>query len=235
MILALCGQKGGAGKTTTAIAIAAELFARGKKVLLVDADPQGSVRTWGEVASEAKVLTPTIVAMGANLYQPSQLPALVGGYEYVIIDCPPRRGDIQRAALMIATHAILPCGPSAVDAWALHESVELVQEAKVLRPALQASVLITRKAARTTIGQSAREALKESGLPVLRTELGYRIAYQEAPAAGLGIAQYAPNDEAAREVRDLVNELTVDAVKRVTAKKRPVRRVKQVKGGKRGK
>lgn len=208
MILALAGQKGGSGKTTTAIAVAAELFARGRRVLLVDADPQGSVRTWGEVASEAGKDAPTIVAMGANLYQPSQLPALIGAYDVTVIDCPPRRGDIQRAALMVATHAVLPCGPSAVDAWALTESIDIVKEAFALRPALKASVLITRKASRTSIGAGAREALKDCGLPVLETELGYRVAYQEAPAAGLGIAQYAPRDAAADEVRALVDELS---------------------------
>jgi chromosome partitioning protein len=46
MIIAVCGQKGGTGKTTTAYSIAAEMVSRGRKVLLVDADPQGSARTW---------------------------------------------------------------------------------------------------------------------------------------------------------------------------------------------
>jgi Mrp family chromosome partitioning ATPase len=49
-ILAFAGQKGGAGKTTTAIATACEWQARGRRVLLVDTDPQGSTRTWADVA-----------------------------------------------------------------------------------------------------------------------------------------------------------------------------------------
>jgi chromosome partitioning protein len=85
--------------------------------------------------------------------------------------------------------------------------VDIVKEAEKVRPGLKASVLITRKGARTAIGKGAREALKDCGLPVLATELGYRIAYQEAPAAGLGVAQYAPRDAAALEVRALVDEL----------------------------
>jgi chromosome partitioning protein len=67
---AFAGQKGGAGKSTMAIAVAAELMARGSKVLLVDADPQGTATTWTEVAAEAGHATPTLVAMGANMHRP---------------------------------------------------------------------------------------------------------------------------------------------------------------------
>src|SRR5262249_16225733 len=126
---------------------------------------------------------------------------------FVIIDSPPRHGDIQRSALMVADLAVLPCGPSAADAWALASSLELLAEARTLRPALQGCILITRKQGRTVIGKRAREALVASELPVLRTELGYRIAYQEAVGAGQGVTTYAPSDVAAVEVRNLVDEL----------------------------
>ena len=68
-------------------------------------------------------------------------------------------------------------------------------------------VLVTRKVARTAIGTGAREALAASGLPVLATELGYRVTYQEAPAAGLGVTVYQPDSPASVEVRALVDEL----------------------------
>lgn len=212
MLIALAGQKGGTGKSTAAIAIAAELFSRGRKVLIADADPQGSLRTWAAVAAEAGHDCPTVVGVGADMYKPAQLPTLAKSFEDVIIDCPPRLDKVERAALMFADIVLLPCGPSAVEAWALAESVALVTEAREFREqqgvrALRAAVVITRKIARTTIGQGAREVLSGAGLPVLQTELGMRIAFQEAPAAGLGIAQYAPSDPAADEVRQLVDEL----------------------------
>ena len=206
-IIALTGQKGGIGKSTTAVCIAAEAVSRGMRVLLVDADPQGTARTWGEVANEAGHTAPTIVAMGAAMHRSGQLAQLAAAYDMTIIDCPPRHGDIQRSALMVADLAILPCGPSAADAWALSAAVEVLDEARALRPDLGAVVLITRKQGRTALGKSARKVLETSGLPVLSTELAHRIAYQEALAAGRGVTTFAPNDRAAQEVRALFDEL----------------------------
>jgi len=207
MIVAFTGQKGGVGKSTTAIALAAAGLERGLRVLLVDADPQGTSRTWGEVAAEAGHPTPLVVAMGSAMHKPDQLPALAKGYDLTVIDCPPRHGDVQRSALMVAHVAVLPCGPSAADAWAMSASIELVREAQVLREALQACVLITRKQGRTALGKGAREVLAASGLPLLTTELHHRVAYQEAIAAGLGPTGLAPRDAAATEIRALFEEL----------------------------
>lgn len=205
--IALTGQKGGSGKSTVALALAAEGVARGLRVLLVDADPQGTARTWGAVANEAGQEAPTIVSMGADLHRPGQLPALAPSFDLVVIDCPPRHAEVARAALMVADLAILPSGPSAHDAWALAESVELVQAAQRVKPRLKARALVTRKVPGTVIGKGAREALEGGGVPLLRAELGFRVAYQEAPAAGLGVAQYAPGSEAAAEVKALASEV----------------------------
>lgn len=207
VILALAGQKGGAGKSTVAISVVAELVARKRKVLLVDADPQGTARTWGDVASEAGHPLPTIVAMGATLHRPEQLPRVASSYDHVVIDCPPRHGEIQRSALMAADTVLLPCGPSAADAWALTTSVELITEARALRPELAAFIVITRKQTHTALSKGAREVLVQTGLPVLDTELGYRVAFAEAIGAGLGVTAYAPRDAAAAEVRALLDEL----------------------------
>lgn len=208
VVIAFAGQKGGSGKTTAALAVAAEWHARGRRVLLVDADAeQGSARTWGAIATEAGRGAPTVIAMGAGMHRADQLPALAAGYDVVVIDCPPRHGDVQRSALMVADLVVLPCGPSAVDAWVLTESVEQVNGSRTLRPELRAVVLITRKVARTAIGAGARETLAQFGLPVLAAELGARVTYQEAPAAGQGVTVYAPASPAADEVRVLVSEL----------------------------
>lgn len=206
-IVAFAGQKGGVGKSTSALSVACEWHANGKSVLVCDADPQGTARTFAVVAAEEGNESPTIVGVGEGLERPDQVPKLSRAHDWTVIDCPPRMGKIQRAAMMIADLVILPCGPSTADAWALAESVALVNEARQVRPQLRAAVLLTRRVARTAIGDSAREVLAESGLPILKAELGYRTAYQEALAAGLGVSQYAPRTSAATEVRALAREL----------------------------
>jgi chromosome partitioning protein len=207
MIIALTGQKGGIGKSTTAVSLAVAALAKSRRVLLVDADPQGTVRTWGDVAGEAGYETPTVMAMGATMHKSGQLPEVSSVYDLTIIDCPPRHGEIARSALMVADVAVFPCGPTAADAWALSGAVDMFREATALRSALKGCILITRKQGRTALGKTARAVLETSGLPVLSTELGYRIAYQEALACGQGVTSYAPRDAASKEINHLLEEL----------------------------
>lgn len=206
--IAVAGQKGGTGKSTTALSLAAEFLARGLRVLVVDADTQGTVRTWAQVATEAGHPAPTVVAMGSDLFKPHQLPTLAPSFDVVLIDTPPRLADVQRAALAAADLALLPCGPSASDAWALAESAEMVREAQRVRPSLRVAVLLTRQIAGTNLGKSARGVLEGAGLPVLSSSLGFRVAFQEAPGAGRGPAQHDPSSDAAAEVRALADEVS---------------------------
>ena len=207
MVIAFVGQKGGAGKSTFAIFTAAELAERGRRVLLVDADPQGTARTWADIASESGHEVPSVIAMGATMHRPGQLERVGAGYDLVLIDCPPRHGEILRSALMIADVAVLPCGPSPADAWALATSLDLISEAQVVRPTLRPCIAVTRIRPGTRIARSAKAALGQSGLPILPTQWSYRVAYQEALAAGQSLAAFAPNDAATKEMKMFVDAL----------------------------
>src|SRR5690349_7963521 len=112
------------------------------------------------------------------MHRPGQLQTVAKNYEWTFIDCPPRHGEVQRSALMISDLAILPCGPSASDVWALSTSLELVQSAREVRESLQACIMISRKQPRTSLGKDARSVLAQSGVRVLDSELLYRVAYQ---------------------------------------------------------
>jgi chromosome partitioning protein len=145
--------------------------------------------------------------MGAAMHRSGQLAALASDFDLVIVDCPPRHGDVQRSALMVADVALLPCGPSAADAWALSAAIDVVSEARALRDELRACIVITRKQGRTALAKQARKVLASSGLEVLGAELSQRIAYQEAIAVGRGVTSHAPRDAASLEVFNLLDEL----------------------------
>jgi chromosome partitioning protein len=213
-IIALCGQKGGTGKSTTAIAIAGELHhRRGMRVLLVVGDPQGTTSTWAQKAAEANRSTPMVVAMNARMHLPGQLDNIGRDYDAIVIDCPGRLDAVQRSALQIADIAVLPCGPTGPEAWALTQSVELVQEAMEVRPEMKAFVLVTRKIVGAKIGADAQSTFSEWGLPVLGAELCMRVAYQEAITGGDLVTSYAEGQPAGDEVSALVNELWRDDAK----------------------
>ncbi|HEY4178430.1 MAG TPA: ParA family partition ATPase [Kofleriaceae bacterium] len=199
--------KGGAGKTTLATNLGAELLRRKHRVLIVDADPQGTARTWCDVAAENGLPTPTCVSMGKEMHQPGQLDRLGAAFDYVIIDCPGRDGIVVRAALMTAHLVLIPCGTSPADAWALQQSLSLVEEARALRPYLDARVVLTRRRAATNLGRNARADLVALGVPLLTGGLTERVAYQTAMGDGKGVTSLTGQAEAVREIRSLADEI----------------------------
>lgn len=205
MIVSVAGQKGGSGKSTIAIHLAAEWHRRGQRVLLVDADPQGTALTWGEVASEAGIPAPDIIAVGDNVR--ATLPSVASSYDVVVIDCPGRKASKRQVgALLISDVAVLPCGPSTPDVWALAESVEVVEQVLQLRPDLHVGIVINKRT-QTVEGRTARDALEGLPFPVLRVQLGQRVAFSEALAAGRGVTSYAGGSPAAVELRRLADEI----------------------------
>jgi chromosome partitioning protein len=216
MIITFCGGKGGNGKSTLAVSLAAEWQSRGFRVGLVDADDeQRTAFTWCEVALEREldlVLgTPDVEAMDDALLL-KELEVYAADHEITIVDCPGRNGRRVSFALGLSTLAILPCGPTAPQIWAMERSLKQVREVQQARrkhraPPLDAAILVTQKIANSVIGRQARQALDESEIDVLSTELFYRVTYGEALAAGLGPTTYAPLSMAATELRALAREL----------------------------
>lgn len=205
MIVALAGQKGGSGKTTTAICLADEWHRQGQKTLLVDTDPQGTAQTWGDVATEKNIEGPTVIGMGDGFHE--TLPDIASNYDRTVIDCPPGNSKRQRSAFMVADLVLIPSGPGITDIWSMAETIEIAQKAKSIRDRLEVRIFITRKDARTVISEKAKQALDETPITRLETTLGSRVAFQETPAEGLGVTRYKPNGSASSEVKSLVSEL----------------------------
>jgi chromosome partitioning protein len=203
MIISFVNQKGGVGKTTLAVNIAGCLHDLGKRIMVIDADPQGSLQQWRSIAEEGNFEV-------QHLPYPLLVRAirpLTREYNYLVIDAPPGLSDTTRSVLEMSNLAIVPVGPSPLDIWSSRETVDLISEARRRNRKLYGRMLICRKIVRTRVGREARDTLKEFGVPVYETEISQRIVFVESMIAGLSVLQYAPRSEASEEVRGLCNEI----------------------------
>ena len=184
MIVALLNQKGGVGKTTLALHLAGELAASGARVLVVDADPQGSALDWAEQRTRLGLERRFGVVGLARESLHREAPALASGADHLVIDGPPRVTGIARSALLAADLVLVPVQPSPFDGWASAEMLRLLDEARVFRPELRARFVLNRCAARTLIARDTAAALADQQPPMLRSRIGQRIAFADAASTG---------------------------------------------------
>ena len=207
MIIGVLNQKGGVGKTTIAIHIAAALAQEGRRVLLIDADPQGSALDWEAARNDAPLFT----VMGkpkASLHRDIETHA--SHYDDVVIDGPPRVYDVARSAVLASDVVLVPVQPSPYDVWAAKEIVDLIQEAIAFKINLKAVFVVSRKIVNTAIGRDVKEALASYPLPVLETAVCQRVAFAESAAQGLTVLETDSHGAGAQEIRMLIEELRKD-------------------------
>ena len=202
-IIAIAGRKGGVGKSTIAGNLAAEFAAMKRSVRLLDADPQHSLVAWAEQGDGILARAVEKVEGGAGRLRARARQAAKDA-DIVLIDTPPGAPEIAYEAALAADLMLLPCGPSPLDLFALKEVLSLGLKARAERRSKKPRIRFvpSKVLMSTTLGRGLASSLKDMGKKVL-PPIGQRIVVAEAVAAGLTVAEYAPNSAAHEEFREL--------------------------------
>jgi chromosome partitioning protein len=199
--LALLARKGGAGKTTLAIHLAVIAARAGKRVLLVDTDPQRSAAAWWR-SRPADV--PELVECDATKLPAVLAAAEEAGVDLVVVDTRPSVEADTGTVAKLADLVLIPTRPAILDLRAISETVRVVTAMK--KPAV--IVLNATPAARNGVRDAAivleaRAALEAYDVPVAPVGITNRADLAHALTGGLAVNEFAPNGKAAAELGEL--------------------------------
>ena len=199
MIVSLYSTKGGCGKSTLAVCLAA-YWSQTKKTVLLDADPQASLSVCREEVVGVPVFQDTSKGIGKTIAK------LAAEYERVVIDTAGYRRRKNMEALAHSDFVLIPCKPSPFDLREAMGAVELLREIADTRerkgsPPRYAVVLTM--AQRTAVSAQIRDELEQSGIPFMSAQIGQRVAFVETPIVGFPAA----GTVAALEIELLAKEL----------------------------
>lgn len=206
-IIGVCGRKGGSGKTTTAVHLAAELATRGRSVVVVDCDQQGSAVHWAEPGNLPMAVERMPLENADEIVEWSRAIKALSA-DVLLLDSPPHLDAALGGVIGLSDLAVVPCGPSGLDLVATAETVALIREIRAARGGKKPKVLLlpNRLDRRTLSGRELAGALADMGEPV-GPAIGYRTAVADAFNAGMWVGAYAPESAAHAEFRSLTDHV----------------------------
>jgi chromosome partitioning protein len=197
-VIAVISQKGGAGKTTIAVHLAAAAELAGYPTLLIDTDPQATASQWGSWRNGAP---PDVIDSAPPRLATKIEAATAGGARFIVIDTPPHADSAASAAMAIADLILIPCRPTAFDLAAAQTTARLVQMFR--KPAFVVFSAGPVKAPK--LYEDATTAAEGWGLKVCPHHVADRAAFRHATGEGKTVMELDRYSRASEEIRALYN------------------------------
>lgn len=204
MVIAICNEKGGSGKTNIAINLAIKLALVGDDTLLVDADPQRSIDVFTDIRADSSLplLFNSVSKLGSSILK--EIQSLKQKYDSVVIDTGGRDSGELRQALAVCDIAIIPVIPSDLDIAVLNKMILVFNQAKIYNPTTKALIVISKASPNPFLAkkvEALREYISEKNLDdifLAHSIIYEREAYRNALSSGMGVVEYCKNGENAK-------------------------------------
>ncbi len=206
-IITVFNQKGGCGKTMTAMQLGGTLGTMGLKVFIVDMDPQNTAALWFHSAQENSFPAEVMSLAPLKDAFPEKLAPLVKKFDVIIVDCPPALGsNVPWVSLLSSDYAIIPVMPVLDNIWASRQAEQLVEEAQAKNAALEGAYLLS-MVRRGKVFENCRNQLEEKArLPILESKVSARNAFPECQVFGCVVSAFG-DSPAADEMKALAKEV----------------------------
>jgi chromosome partitioning protein len=198
-VITFASRKGGAGKSTLTAHLAACAHAAGRRCLVIDADPQGSLTLWHSLRANGQ---PALQSAARGIDRAIAF-AAVEAYEWVFIDTAPTMWLVVQEAIRAATLVIVPARPGFFDLDSVRETIAAARERDRPFAVVLNAAPVKRENKEAPVVAQSRAWLERQGIPVWWGQISHRAAYLLTLAAGASACESAPDRAAAAEVSAL--------------------------------
>lgn len=211
-VLVFASRKGGSGKSTLAAHLAAHVHKPSRPCLLVDDDPQGSLRLWNTLRKYDALPLKTVERNVSDVLKTAKRDKI----EWVFVDTPPNASLSVAEAIQAATLLIIPCRPGLFDLDAVQATIAMAREMRTPYAVVINGAPPKRGKGESAAVASARDCLNKLQIPVWGGQITHRANYSLALASGEGVNEYDAGDGSATEIERLwiAIEKSVKAIRR---------------------